>query len=254
MLWKLAGVTGKAEHRRWALLLHKPALSCTWLAHTHAHTRAHTRGMPPRRHVPGTSTRSPSLSPRVLTWHRPLATRGRWASLFDKPCFLAPLALSRTSSIGGVAGVDSADMGGTSGGSSVHAAAGASRAVGEGADTLTHMHGNTHVPVALGALHRHEVTGEPIFRLLSEQFLSILNTTRTFATGGTTHNEVWGAVCTPQGPNLESRSSWSLRALVYSMDVVLISECVRALAWRSPTGSVTCLAHRRMELSSKSRV
>ena len=53
------------------------------------------------------------------------------------------------------------------------------------------MHGNTHVPIAVGALHRHEVTGEPIFRLLAEQFVSLLNSTRTFATGGSTHHENW---------------------------------------------------------------
>ena len=94
------------------------------------------------------------------------AEHRKWASLFDKPCFLAPLALPRTAG-----------------------SAGASTGA---ADSLTRMHGNTHVPIALGALHRHEVTGEPIFRLLSEQFLALLNSTRTYATGGSTHQEEWG--------------------------------------------------------------
>ena len=83
------------------------------------------------------------------------ADHRRWASLFDKPCFLAPLGLHH--------------------------------------DSLTRMHGNTHVPVAVGALHRHEVTGEPIFRLLAANFLEIVNSSRTLATGGSTHHENWGA-------------------------------------------------------------
>ena len=58
------------------------------------------------------------------------AEHRKWASLFDKPCFLAPLGLQPL----------------------------------QKRDQLTKMHGNTHVPVAIGALHRHEVTGEPIFR------------------------------------------------------------------------------------------
>ena len=49
------------------------------------------------------------------------------------------------------------------------------------------------MPVAVGALHRHEVTGEPIFRLLAANFLEIVNSSRTLATGGSTHHENWGA-------------------------------------------------------------
>ena len=79
----------------------------------------------------------------------------RWASLFDKPCFLSPQATHE--------------------------------------DRLSKMHANTHVPIAIGALHRHEVTGEPVFRLLAENFLDLLNTTRTFATGGSSHHENWGS-------------------------------------------------------------
>ena len=102
------------------------------------------------------------------------AEHRKWASLFDKPCFLAPLALPRAAGNAGAAGSPGP------------------QATPGGADSLTRMHGNTHVPVALGALHRHEVTGEPIFRLLSEQFLTLINATRTYATGGSTHQEEWG--------------------------------------------------------------
>ena len=37
------------------------------------------------------------------------------------------------------------------------------------------MHGNTHIPVATGALHRHRITGEPIFRLLAANFLEVVS-------------------------------------------------------------------------------
>ena len=53
------------------------------------------------------------------------------------------------------------------------------------------MHGNTHIPVAAGALRRHQTTGEPIFLLLAENFLSMLNSTRTLATGSSTYHETW---------------------------------------------------------------
>ena len=41
-----------------------------------------------------------------------------------------------------------------------------------------------------------QVTGEPVFRLLAENFLELINSTRTLVTGGSTHHENWG------GPNM----------------------------------------------------
>lgn len=76
------------------------------------------------------------------------------ASHFDKPCLLGPLA--------------------------------------QGGDQLTGMHGNTALALLLGAQRRFEVTGEAHFHGLSAHFFGLVDGTRTFATGGSTNNELWG--------------------------------------------------------------
>lgn len=77
----------------------------------------------------------------------------RLAKLFDKPCFTAPLAA--------------------------------------GDDPLAGLHANTHLPLVVGAATRYEVTGEAAFGVAVDRFFSIVNDTRRFATGGTSHGEVW---------------------------------------------------------------
>ncbi|KAL1500497.1 hypothetical protein AB1Y20_013154 [Prymnesium parvum] len=76
------------------------------------------------------------------------------ASLFDKPCLMGPLA--------------------------------------DGKDELTGMHGNTALALLLGAQRRFEVTGEPHFLSLAVRFFDLIERDRSFATGGTTLNELWG--------------------------------------------------------------
>ena len=75
------------------------------------------------------------------------------ASLFDKPCLLGPLA--------------------------------------QGKDALTGMHGNTALALMLGAQKRYEVTGEAHFAALTTRFYELVVGSRTYATGGSTHNELW---------------------------------------------------------------
>ena len=75
------------------------------------------------------------------------------ASLFDKPCLLGPLAGGR--------------------------------------DELSGMHGNTALALLLGAARRYEVTGEAHFHSLSSRFFAMVQAQRTFATGGSTANELW---------------------------------------------------------------
>jgi len=58
-------------------------------------------------------------------------------------------------------------------------------------DNLSHIHGNTQIPKICGAARRHELTGEPIYRDLTEFFWQRVVQTRTYATGGTTSGEVW---------------------------------------------------------------
>ena len=77
------------------------------------------------------------------------------ASLFDKPCLFGPLA--------------------------------------QGRDALTGMHGNTALALMLGAQRRFEVTGEAHFHTLTQRFVDLVVSKRSYATGGSTHNELWEA-------------------------------------------------------------
>mmetsp|Transcript_30249 Transcript_30249/g.58139 ORF Transcript_30249/g.58139 Transcript_30249/m.58139 type:complete len:1012 (+) Transcript_30249:229-3264(+) len=75
------------------------------------------------------------------------------AALFERPCFLGPLALEQ--------------------------------------DYLAGMHGNTHLPVIVGIQQRFELTGQDEFRDMASFFFNLVNSTRTFVTGGSTHVEIW---------------------------------------------------------------
>lgn len=54
------------------------------------------------------------------------------------------------------------------------------------------MHGNTALALLLGAQRRFEVTGEAHFLGLATRFFALVDDNRSFATGGTTLNELWG--------------------------------------------------------------
>lgn len=75
------------------------------------------------------------------------------AHLFDKPCFLGLLAVK--------------------------------------ADSLSGFHANTHIPIVIGAQMRYEITGDPVYREIGTFFMDIVNSSHSFATGGTSVSEFW---------------------------------------------------------------
>eukprot|EP00475_Leptophrys_vorax_P027331 TRINITY_DN3897_c0_g2_i1.p1 TRINITY_DN3897_c0_g2~~TRINITY_DN3897_c0_g2_i1.p1 ORF type:complete len:799 (-),score=203.23 TRINITY_DN3897_c0_g2_i1:161-2557(-) len=79
----------------------------------------------------------------------------KYAHLFDKPCFMGPLALQT--------------------------------------DDLTNIHANTHIPEVIGAARRYEVVGDVLYQTVASYFFDLLNSTRIYATGGHNDNEFWGA-------------------------------------------------------------
>ncbi|XP_057953469.1 uncharacterized protein LOC131147864 [Malania oleifera] len=75
------------------------------------------------------------------------------AHLFDKPCFLGLLAVK--------------------------------------ADDLSGFHANTHIPVVIGSQMRYELTGDPLYKEISTYFMDVVNSSHSFATGGTSFHEFW---------------------------------------------------------------
>ncbi|XP_072969563.1 uncharacterized protein [Typha angustifolia] len=75
------------------------------------------------------------------------------AHLFDKPCFLGLLAVQ--------------------------------------ADSISGFHANTHIPVVIGAQMRYEITGDPLYKEIGTFFMDIVNSSHSYATGGTSVSEFW---------------------------------------------------------------
>lgn len=75
------------------------------------------------------------------------------AHLFDKPCFLGLLAMK--------------------------------------ADDISGFHANTHIPIVIGAQMRYELMGEELYKEIGTFFLDVVNSTHSFATGGTSVSEFW---------------------------------------------------------------
>uniref|UniRef100_A0A7N0THG0 Uncharacterized protein n=1 Tax=Kalanchoe fedtschenkoi TaxID=63787 RepID=A0A7N0THG0_KALFE len=75
------------------------------------------------------------------------------AHLFDKPCFLGPLALQ--------------------------------------ADELSGFHSNTHIPIVIGTQSRYEVVGDPLYKDIGIYFMDIVNASHSYVTGGTSDSEFW---------------------------------------------------------------
>ena len=61
-----------------------------------------------------------------------------------------------------------------------------------GEDCLAGRHGNTHIPLAVGAARHYEITGESRYRYMATFFWDRVVNTRSFATGGSTNAEIWG--------------------------------------------------------------
>ncbi|WOH00509.1 hypothetical protein DCAR_0519874 [Daucus carota subsp. sativus] len=75
------------------------------------------------------------------------------AQLFDKPCFLGLLAVK--------------------------------------ANDISGFHANTHIPVVIGSQMRYEITGDLLYKEIGMFFMDIVNSSYTYATGGTSHGEFW---------------------------------------------------------------
>ncbi|KAJ4979732.1 hypothetical protein NE237_010512 [Protea cynaroides] len=75
------------------------------------------------------------------------------AHLFDKPCFLGLLAVK--------------------------------------AESISGFHANTHIPVVIGSLMRYETTGDPLYKEIGTFFMDIVNSSHSYATGGTSVSEFW---------------------------------------------------------------
>ncbi|XP_057835689.2 uncharacterized protein LOC131046047 isoform X2 [Cryptomeria japonica] len=75
------------------------------------------------------------------------------AHLFDKPCFLGMLAVK--------------------------------------ADSISGFHANTHIPVVIGSQMRYEITGDPLYKEIGTYFMDIVNSSHSYATGGTSVGEFW---------------------------------------------------------------
>ncbi|CAL1391150.1 unnamed protein product [Linum trigynum] len=75
------------------------------------------------------------------------------AHLFDKPCFLGLLAIQ--------------------------------------ADDISGFHANTHIPIVIGAQMRYELTGDTLYKEIGTYFMEIVNSSHSYATGGTSVSEFW---------------------------------------------------------------
>ncbi|PKI60209.1 hypothetical protein CRG98_019397 [Punica granatum] len=98
------------------------------------------------------------------------------AHLFDKPCFLGLLAVQ--------------------------------------ADDISGYHANTHIPIVIGAQMRYEVTGDPIYKTIGTFFMDIVNSSHSYATGGTSVGEFWSEpkrlATTLQTENEESCTTYNI--------------------------------------------
>ncbi|XP_034688399.1 uncharacterized protein LOC117916455 [Vitis riparia] len=98
------------------------------------------------------------------------------AHLFDKPCFLGLLAVQ--------------------------------------ADSISGFHANTHIPVVIGSQMRYEVTGDPLYKAIGTFFMDIVNSSHSYATGGTSVGEFWSdpkrLASTLQRENEESCTTYNM--------------------------------------------
>ncbi|KAM0914992.1 hypothetical protein ACQ4PT_011144 [Festuca glaucescens] len=58
-------------------------------------------------------------------------------------------------------------------------------------DDIAGLHVNTHVPVLIGAQKRYEVVGDHLYKDIATFFFDVVNSSHTFATGGTSTMEHW---------------------------------------------------------------
>ncbi|XP_045826706.1 uncharacterized protein LOC123918661 isoform X1 [Trifolium pratense] len=58
-------------------------------------------------------------------------------------------------------------------------------------DYISDFHANTHIPVVVGAQMRYEVTGDPLYKEIGTFFMDLVNSSHSYATGGTSVGEFW---------------------------------------------------------------
>ncbi|XP_027356336.1 uncharacterized protein LOC113865788 isoform X2 [Abrus precatorius] len=75
------------------------------------------------------------------------------AHLFDKPCFLGLLAVQ--------------------------------------ANDIADLHSNTHIPILVGSQERYEIIGDPLYKEIGTFFMALVNSSHSYATGGTSVHEFW---------------------------------------------------------------
>jgi uncharacterized protein len=73
-------------------------------------------------------------------------------------------------------------------------------------DELRGLHANTHIPQAIAAARRYELTGDTRFHDVAEFFFETVSFARTYATGGTSNRELWLA------PPRRLAAEWKLSA------------------------------------------
>ncbi|RDX87207.1 hypothetical protein CR513_31357, partial [Mucuna pruriens] len=59
------------------------------------------------------------------------------------------------------------------------------------ANDIADFHANTHIPVVVGSQMRYEVTGDALYKEIGTFFMDLVNSSHTYATGGTSVNEFW---------------------------------------------------------------
>ncbi|KAJ0020170.1 hypothetical protein Pint_31150 [Pistacia integerrima] len=59
------------------------------------------------------------------------------------------------------------------------------------ADDISGFHANTHIPVVIGSQMRYEVTGDPLYKAMGTFFMDVVNSSHSYATGGTSVGEFW---------------------------------------------------------------
>jgi DUF1680 family protein len=58
-------------------------------------------------------------------------------------------------------------------------------------DELRGLHANTHIPQAIGAARRYEISGDMRFHDVADYFFYEVSTARSYVTGGTSNGEAW---------------------------------------------------------------
>jgi DUF1680 family protein len=75
-----------------------------------------------------------------------------------------------------------------------------------GQDKLDDNHANTNIPKVIGAIRGYELTGDPRYRTIAENFQTIVKDHHTYCTGGTSNGEMWhaaNAIASQLGPAAE---------------------------------------------------